>query len=26
MLVELHRAGVLDDDELVAKRAALERR
>jgi uncharacterized membrane protein YeaQ/YmgE (transglycosylase-associated protein family) len=25
MLVELHRAGVLDDDELAAKRAALER-
>jgi uncharacterized membrane protein YeaQ/YmgE (transglycosylase-associated protein family) len=24
MLVELHRAGVLDDDELAAKRAALE--
>ena len=26
MLVELHRAGVLDDDELVAKRAALDAR
>jgi uncharacterized membrane protein YeaQ/YmgE (transglycosylase-associated protein family) len=26
MLVELHRAGVLDDDEFAAKRAALERR
>jgi uncharacterized membrane protein YeaQ/YmgE (transglycosylase-associated protein family) len=25
MLVELHRAGVLDDDELAAKRTALER-
>jgi uncharacterized membrane protein YeaQ/YmgE (transglycosylase-associated protein family) len=24
MLLELHRAGVLDDDELVAKRAALD--
>jgi uncharacterized membrane protein YeaQ/YmgE (transglycosylase-associated protein family) len=26
MLVELHRAGVLDDEELAAKRAALEER
>jgi uncharacterized membrane protein YeaQ/YmgE (transglycosylase-associated protein family) len=26
MLVELHRAGVLDDDELAAKRAALDAR
>ena len=26
MLVELHRAGVLDDDEFAAKRAALEAR
>jgi uncharacterized membrane protein YeaQ/YmgE (transglycosylase-associated protein family) len=26
MLVELHRAGVLDDDELSAKRAALDER
>jgi uncharacterized membrane protein YeaQ/YmgE (transglycosylase-associated protein family) len=26
MLLELHRAGVLDDDELAAKRAALEQR
>jgi uncharacterized membrane protein YeaQ/YmgE (transglycosylase-associated protein family) len=26
MLVELHRAGVLDDDELAAKRAALDTR
>ncbi len=26
MLVELHRAGVLDDDELTAKRAALDAR
>jgi hypothetical protein len=26
MLVELHRAGVLDDEELAAKRAALDER
>jgi uncharacterized membrane protein YeaQ/YmgE (transglycosylase-associated protein family) len=26
MLVELHRAGLLDDDELAAKRAALDER
>ena len=26
MLLELHRAGVLDDDELAAKRAALDQR